>query len=88
MAVSTKHKISRMDRLYEDERGYDFIGRTKLWYGITAALTGIDGEMRATGLRVPVQAELSEVEVRVFDVRERMSEITRAPIDFGKLAAE
>ena len=33
MAVSTKHKISRMDRLYEDERGYDFIGRTKLWYG-------------------------------------------------------
>ena len=28
MAVSTKHKISRMDRLYEDERGYDFIGRT------------------------------------------------------------
>jgi len=27
-----------MDRLYEDERGYDFIGRTKLWYGITAAL--------------------------------------------------
>lgn len=38
MAVSTKHKISRMDRLYEDERGYDFIGRTKLWYGITAAL--------------------------------------------------
>ena len=38
MAVSTKHKISRMDRLYEDERGYDFIGRTKLWYCITAAL--------------------------------------------------
>ena len=38
MAVSTKYKISRMDRLYEDERGYDFIGRTKLWYGITAAL--------------------------------------------------
>ena len=38
MAVSTKHKISRMDRLYEDESGYDFIGRTKLWYGITAAL--------------------------------------------------
>ena len=38
MAVSTKHRISRMDRLYEDERGYDFIGRTKLWYGITAAL--------------------------------------------------
>ena len=38
MAVSTKHNISRMDRLYEDERGYDFIGRTKLWYGITAAL--------------------------------------------------
>lgn len=38
MAVSTKHKISRLDRLYEDERGYDFIGHTKRWYAITAAL--------------------------------------------------
>ena len=38
MAVSTKNKISRLDRLYEDERGYDFIGHTKRWYAITAAL--------------------------------------------------
>lgn len=32
------HKISKMDRLYEDEGGYDFIGRSKTWYAITAAL--------------------------------------------------
>lgn len=38
MALSTKYKISRLDRLYEDERGYDFIGHTKRWYAVTAAL--------------------------------------------------
>ena len=32
------HKISKMDRLYEDEGGYDFIGRSKTWYAITAVL--------------------------------------------------
>jgi len=32
--------------------------------------------------------ELTEVEVRVFDVRERMSEITRAPLPHLKAAAE
>ena len=56
MAVSTKHKISRLDRLYEDERGYDFIGHTKRWYGITAALLvgafvlgAVAGPTRSTG---------------------------------------
>lgn len=33
-----KYRISRLDRLYEDEGGFDFIGRTKLWYSITAGL--------------------------------------------------
>lgn len=32
------HKISKLDRLYEDEGGFDFIGRSKTWYAITAAL--------------------------------------------------
>jgi hypothetical protein len=32
--------------------------------------------------------ELSEVDVRVFGVRERMSEITRAPLPHRKAAAE
>ena len=32
--------------------------------------------------------DLSEVDVRVFDVRERMSEITRAPLPHLKAAAE
>ena len=38
--------------------------------------------------RMKANPDLSEVSVRVFAVRRRMSEITRAPIDFGKLAAE
>ncbi|MFZ4406760.1 MAG: YdhR family protein [Paracraurococcus sp.] len=38
--------------------------------------------------RIKGNADFSEVSVRVFAVRQRMSEITRAPIDFGKLAAE
>ena len=38
--------------------------------------------------RIKGNAEFSEVSVRVFEVRQRMSEITRAPIDFGRLAAE
>ncbi|MDD7582375.1 protein translocase subunit SecF [Corynebacterium sp. 32222D000AT] len=33
-----KNKISRLDRLYSDEGGIDFIGRTKLWYSITIGL--------------------------------------------------
>lgn len=32
--------------------------------------------------------DLSDVSVRIFEVRRRMSEITRAPIDFDRLAAE
>ncbi len=32
------HNIYKKDRLYEDEGGYDFIGRSKTWYAITAAL--------------------------------------------------
>lgn len=31
-------KISRIDRLYTDEGGFDFVGRSKLWYGITIGL--------------------------------------------------
>jgi hypothetical protein len=38
--------------------------------------------------RIKANPDCSEVLVRVFDVRQRMSEITRAPIDFTKLAAE
>ncbi|WP_165242179.1 protein translocase subunit SecF [Corynebacterium lizhenjunii] len=33
-----KNKISRIDRLYSDGEGIDFIGRTKTWYIISAAL--------------------------------------------------
>ena len=32
------HKPSRFDRLYLDEGGTDFIGRSKLWYAITIGL--------------------------------------------------
>ncbi len=38
--------------------------------------------------RLKGNAELSEVEIRVFDVRERMSAITRAPVPGLALAAE
>ena len=39
MAVeTTKRKISRIDRLYEDEGGFNFIGKSKTWYTITAVL--------------------------------------------------
>jgi hypothetical protein len=38
--------------------------------------------------RLRTDPELSEVDVRVFDVRERMSEITRAPLPRRKAAAE
>lgn len=36
--AANKPKISRMDRLYLDEGGFDFIGRAKTWYAITAGL--------------------------------------------------
>jgi hypothetical protein len=38
--------------------------------------------------RLKGNAELSEVDIRIFDVRERMSEITRAPVPGLRLAAE
>jgi hypothetical protein len=38
--------------------------------------------------RLKSNPELSKVDVRVFDVRERMSEITRAPLPHRKAAAE
>ena len=38
--------------------------------------------------RMKANPDFSEVSVRVFAVRRRMSEITRAPIDFDRLAAE
>ena len=38
--------------------------------------------------RLKNNPELSEVDVRIFDVRERMSEITRAPLPHLKAAAE
>ncbi|HCJ68076.1 MAG TPA: protein translocase subunit SecF [Corynebacterium casei] len=38
MMAANKSKISRMDRLYLDEGGFDFIGRAKTWYAITAGL--------------------------------------------------
>ena len=36
--AANKSKISRMDRLYLDEGGFDFIKRTKTWYSITIGL--------------------------------------------------
>lgn len=36
--AANKSKISRMDRLYLDEGGFDFIGHAKTWYAITAGL--------------------------------------------------
>lgn len=36
--TTTGHKPSRFDRLYLDEGGTDFIGRSKLWYAITIGL--------------------------------------------------
>lgn len=38
--------------------------------------------------RVKANPELSELEIRIFDVRQRMSEITRAPLPSLPLAAE
>ena len=38
--------------------------------------------------RIKANPDFSDVSIRVFAVRRRMSEITRAPIDFGALAAE
>ncbi|TCZ66055.1 YdhR family protein [Roseicella aquatilis] len=38
--------------------------------------------------RMQANPDFAEVSVRVFAVRRRMSEITRAPIDFDRLAAE
>lgn len=42
-------KPSRLDRLYLDEGGVDFIGRSKLWYAITAGLLLIS--LLAIGIR-------------------------------------
>ena len=36
--AANKTKISRMDRLYLDEGGFDFIKRSKTWYSITIGL--------------------------------------------------
>lgn len=36
--AANKSKISRMDRLYLDEGGFDFIKRSKTWYSITIGL--------------------------------------------------
>lgn len=36
--AAKKTKISRMDRLYLDEGGFDFISRSKTWYSITVGL--------------------------------------------------
>lgn len=36
--AANKSKISRMDRLYLDEGGFDFIKRSKTWYSITISL--------------------------------------------------
>ena len=36
--AANKSKISRMDRLYLDEGGVDFIKRSKTWYSITIGL--------------------------------------------------
>ncbi|MDY3127966.1 MAG: protein translocase subunit SecF [Corynebacterium sp.] len=36
--MTSTQKISKLDRLYSDEGGFDFVGRSKLWYGITVGL--------------------------------------------------
>ena len=38
--------------------------------------------------RLTGNPDLSEVDIRIFDVRQRMSEITRAPLPHLKAAAE
>ena len=39
MTKQTKqYRISKLDRLYSDEGGFDFIDRSKLWYGIAVGL--------------------------------------------------
>ena len=51
----------------------------------TAAEAYVNGPIVA---RMKANADIGELEIRVFDVRQRMSEITRAPLPHLKAAAE
>jgi hypothetical protein len=92
------------DARYTDERAKPFLQVPgllwKIWLdGDAERLAGgiylfadlASAEAYANGpivARMKANPEYSEVTVRVFEVRQRMSEITRAPIDFTPLAAE
>jgi hypothetical protein len=92
------------DARYTDERAKPFLQVPgllwKIWLdgdaerlagGIYLFADRASAEAYATGpivARMKVNPEYSEVTVRVFEVQQRMSEITRAPIDFTCLAAE
>ena len=89
---------------YTDERAKPFLEVPgllwKIWLdgdaerlagGIYLFVDRASAEAYANGpivARIKANPDFSEVLVRVFDVRQRMSEITRAPIDFTRLAAE
>ena len=89
---------------YTDDRARQFLGVPgllwKIWLdggdepragGIYMFEDRAAAEAYAAGpivARLKSNPELSEVDVRIFDVRERMSEITRAPLPSRKAAAE
>jgi hypothetical protein len=89
---------------YTDERAQPFLQVPgllwKIWLdgdaerlagGIYLFADQASAEAYANGpivARIKANPDFSEVLVRVFAVRQRMSEITRAPIDFTRLAAE
>lgn len=92
------------DARYTDERAAPFLQVPgllwKIWLdGTEERLAGgvymfedrASAEAYAAGpivARIRNNPEFSEVDVRVFDVRQRMSEITRAPLPHRKAAAE
>jgi hypothetical protein len=89
---------------YTDERAAQFLAvpglHWKVWLdgdaerlagGIYLFESRPEAEAYVSGpivARLKSNPELSEVSIRIFDVRERMSEITRAPLPGLKAAAE
>ncbi len=72
-------------KIWLDGKADRMAGGIYLFEDRAAAEAYVNGPIVA---RLKGNAELSEVEIRVFDVRERMSAITRAPVPGLALAAE
>jgi hypothetical protein len=72
-------------KIWLDGEAERMAGGLYLFEDRAAAEAYVNGPIVA---RLKGNAELSEVEIRIFDVRERMSAITRAPVPGLALAAE